>query len=148
MRWLAPLAGVAILAGVAQFAFGQALETLQITSASGVHPISIEIANTEASREYGLMNRRFLPENRGMLFEFETEAPVTFWMKDTLIPLDMIFIAHDGRIVGIAQNAAPLSEAVVPSGAPCDAVLELNGGASAKLGLKIGDQVSYSFFKP
>ena len=140
----------AILAALVvwQPSLAQTLETLELRTASGATAIAVEIAATEASREHGLMNRRFLPPGRGMLFEFEREEPVEFWMKDTLIPLDMIFIAHDGRIVRIAENAQPLSQALVASGAPCDAVLELNGGAAAGLGLKVGDTVRHAFFKP
>ncbi len=139
---------VVLAAGLPGPAAAQNLERLEITTAGGVRAIAIEIAKTDAAREYGLMNRRYLPNDRGMLFEFDKEEPVTFWMKDTLIPLDMIFISHDGRIVAIAEQAQPLSEALVPSGKPCDAVLELNGGAAASLGIKVGDVVAYAFFQP
>ena len=87
------------------------------------------------------MYRRFMPADRGMLFEFEREAPVAFWMKNTYIPLDMIFIARDGSVTRIAANAEPLSEAIIPSGGPCVAVLELNGGVAARIGLRVGDKV-------
>jgi uncharacterized membrane protein (UPF0127 family) len=83
-----------------------------------------------------------------MLFEFDREAPVSFWMKNTYIPLDMIFIAPSGVVTHIATNAEPLSERVIPSGGPCIAVLELNGGTAASIGLKVGDNVRHPFFKP
>ena len=124
------------------------LETLEITTSSGAHAFQVEIAKDEAAREKGLMYRRFMPADRGMLFEFEKEEPVAFWMRNTYIPLDMIFIAHDGTVKRIAANAEPLSDTPVPSGAPVVGVLELNGGEAARIGLKPGDKVRASFFKP
>ena len=94
------------------------------------------------------MNRRFLPADRGMLFEFDRDAPVAFWMKNTYIPLDMIFISPKGVVTNVVANAEPLSERAIPSGSPCVAVLELNGGAAAAIGLKVGDTVRHAFFKP
>ncbi len=126
----------------------QSLDRLDVITSSGSHVFQVEIADNEASRETGLMNRRFMPADRGMLFEFPTEAPVIFWMKNTYIPLDLIFIGRDGAVVGIAANAEPLSETTIPSGAPCNAVLEVNGGVAASLGLKPGDKVKHAFFKP
>jgi uncharacterized protein len=124
------------------------LETLQIVTSSGTHDFHVEIAKDDASRAQGLMNRRFLPADRGMLFEFDREAPVSFWMKNTYIPLDMIFISRAGVVTNIVEKAEPLSERVIPSGPPCLGVLELNGGAAASIGLKVGDRVRYPFFKP
>jgi len=124
------------------------LETLQIVTASGTHDFQVEIARDEESRARGLMNRRFLPADRGMLFEFDREAPVAFWMKNTYIPLDMIFISPKGVVTNVAANAEPLSERAIPSGSACVAVLELNGGAAAAIGLKVGDTVRHAFFKP
>ena len=123
-------------------------ETLQIVTSSGTHDFHIEIAKDDASRAQGLMNRPFLPADRGMLFEFDREAPVSFWMKNTYIPLDMIFISRAGVVTNIVEKAEPLSERVIPSGPPCMAVLEVNGGAAASIGLKVGDTVRYPFFKP
>jgi uncharacterized protein len=97
-------------------------------------------------RERGLMFRRFLPQDRGMLFDFKTERPVTMWMKNTFLPLDMIFIGRTGRIVGLAENTEPLSEKIIPSGAPCYGVLELNAGTAAKIGLRAGDTVHHTIF--
>ena len=124
------------------------LEALQIVTATGTHDFQVEIARDEASRARGLMDRRFMPADHGMLFEFEREAPEAFWMKDTYIPLDMIFISRAGIVTNIAANAEPLSERAIPSGPPCMAVLELNGGAAARIGLKVGDRVRHPFFKP
>ncbi|HEY3719518.1 MAG TPA: DUF192 domain-containing protein [Roseiarcus sp.] len=138
---------ISMLTSMAAAAQG-GLEPLEITTASGQHVFQVEIANNEASREKGLMFRRFMPADRGMLFEFEKNQPVAFWMKNTYIPLDMVFIAPDGRVTHVAANAEPLSEAVVPSGGPCIAVLELNGGVAARIGLAPGDKVKAAFFKP
>jgi uncharacterized protein len=109
---------------------------------------ALEIARDEASRARGLMDRRFMPADHGMLFEFEREAPEAFWMKDTYIPLDMIFISRAGVVTNVVANAEPLSERAIPSGPPCMGVLELNGGAAARIGLKVGDRVRHPFFKP
>ena len=104
--------------------------------------------NNDATRERGLMDRRYMAPDHGMLFEFDRDAPVSFWMKNTYIPLDMIFIAPSGVVTHIAANAEPLSERVIPSGGPCVAVLELDGGMAASIGLKVGDKVRHPFFKP
>jgi uncharacterized protein len=129
-------------------ASAQGLEPLTIVTATGEHVYQVEVAKTEAEHAKGLMFRRFMPADRGMLFEFQTNAPVAFWMKNTYISLDMVFIAPNGTVTRVVANAEPLSEAVIPSGGPCNAVLELNGGAAAEIGLKAGDKVRAAFFKP
>ena len=123
-----------------------ATQPLQIVTASGVHSYDVEIADDEASRELGLMNRYEMPADHGMLFEFPSRAPVTFWMKNTHISLDMIFIDADGSVKGVAAQATPMSEKLIPSNAPVVAVLELNAGQAAKIGLKAGDKVKFPFF--
>ena len=127
---------------------GGELESLEIVTAAGRHVFQVEIANNDAARERGLMDRRYMAPDHGMLFEFDRDAPVAFWMKNTYIPLDMIFIAPSGVVTHVAANAEPLSERVIPSGGPCIAVLELNGGMAASIGLKVGDRVHHPFFKP
>ncbi len=87
-----------------------------------------------------------LPEGQGMLFDFKRDQPVSFWMHNTYIPLDMLFIAGDGRIMRIAENAKPLSDALIPSQYPVRAVLEVIGGTAEKLGIHSGDHVSGSIF--
>ena len=124
------------------------METLEIQTASGAHAFQVEIAKDEPTREKGLMNRRFMPRDRGMLFEFDRVAPVSFWMKNTYISLDMVFISPNGTVTRVTPNAEPLSEDIIPSGPPCTAVLELNAGVAAEIGLKAGDKVKASFFKP
>jgi uncharacterized protein len=125
-----------------------ARDTLEIATSTGEHSFQVEIANDEASRERGLMDRRYMAADRGMLFEFDRDAPEAFWMKNTYIPLDMIFIARSGLVTRIVANAEPLSERVIPSGGPCAAVLELNGGTAAAIALKVGDKIRHPFFKP
>ena len=120
--------------------------TVEITTRSGVQVFSVEIADTEAAREKGLMFRKSLPPGQGMLFDFHREAPVGFWMKNTYIPLDMIFIRGDGRIANIAENAKPPSETVIPSDGPVLAVLEVAGGTARKLGIVPGDRVANPIF--
>jgi uncharacterized protein len=127
---------------------GEGFEPLQIATSTGTHAFQVEIAKDEASRARGLMERRYMPADRGMLFEFDREAPVAFWMKDTYIPLDMVFIARTGVVTRIVANAEPLSERSIPSGGPSAAVLELDGGTAAAIGLKVGDKVRHPFFRP
>ncbi|MDQ6702656.1 MAG: DUF192 domain-containing protein [Pseudomonadota bacterium] len=122
------------------------LERLEIVTASGTHEFSVEVMRGGRQRERGLMFRRFLPQERGMLFAFATEQPVTMWMKNTYLPLDMIFIGRAGKVVGLAENTEPLSEKIIPSGAPAYGVLEINAGTAARIGLRIGDSVRHPLF--
>ncbi|MFO1082443.1 MAG: DUF192 domain-containing protein [Reyranellaceae bacterium] len=106
----------------------------------------VEMAVNDAQRARGLMFRDKLGPYEGMLFDFYQEAPVSFWMKNTLIPLDMVFIAGDGTIRHIHANAKPLSTDTIPSEFPVRAVLEINGGSARLLGLKPGDKVRHPIF--
>ena len=124
-----------------------ALEPLRIVTAGGPRDFSVEVMRDDQQRARGLMFRRSLGADRGMLFDFKVEQPVMMWMKNTYIPLDMIFIARDGKIVNVAENTEPLSERTIPSGGPAWAVLEVNGGVAAKLGVKKGDRVEHGLFK-
>ena len=139
---------VLVVASVGAPAKGEGLESLEIATSSGRHAFQVEIANNDASRERGLMDRRYMAADHGMLFEFDLDTPTAFWMKNTYIPLDMIFVTRSGIVTRIVANAEPLSERAIPSGGPCAAVLELNGGAAASIGLKVGDKVRHPFFKP
>lgn len=121
-------------------------QTLEIASKTGVHPFSVELVANDADRAKGLMYRRSLPEGQGMLFDFQREQDVSFWMQNTYIPLDMIFIKADGRIANIVENTEPLSTRMIPSGAPVRGVLEVIGGTSRKLGIAIGDRVAHPIF--
>jgi uncharacterized membrane protein (UPF0127 family) len=137
------LFGLLIAAGPARPA---PLKTLEIVSKTGVHVFSVEIADTEAAREKGLMFRKKLPEGQGMLFDFHQAQQVSFWMKNTYIPLDMIFIQGNGRILRIAENTEPLSTRLIPSGGPVRGVLEVIGGTARKLGIAPGDRVASPIF--
>ena len=117
---------------------------LTVTTAKGAkHRFIVEVASTPEQQAYGLMNRQTLAPDRGMIFPYEPPQPVSFWMKDTLIPLDIIFIAPGGRIGSIAENTVPLSLEPVVSTEPTEAVLELAGGRAAELGLAAGDRVAW-----
>jgi uncharacterized membrane protein (UPF0127 family) len=135
------------LAGVAlPLRAQEGLESLDIVTAGGTHRFAVEVMRTPEQLSQGLMFRRYMPEDRGMLFDFKTEQPVQFWMKNTYLPLDMIFISKAGKIVSIAENTEPLSENLVPSGAPVVAVLEVNAGTAARIHAVPGDTVRASIF--
>jgi uncharacterized membrane protein (UPF0127 family) len=117
---------------------------LTITTAKGKkHRFTVEVAGTLEEQAHGLMDRQSLAPDRGMIFPYEPPQAVAFWMKNTLIPLDMVFIAPGGKILRIEENAVPLSLDPVGSGDAVEAVLELNGGRSAELGIAAGDQVEW-----
>jgi uncharacterized membrane protein (UPF0127 family) len=117
------------------------MESMDIATARGVFHFRVEIADTDATREHGLMFRRSVAADRGMLFDFKTPQTVAFWMKNTLIPLDMLFIAPDGHIVSIARNAVPMSQTPIPSGGEVLCVVELRGGRAAEIDAEPGDVV-------
>ncbi|HEY0213761.1 MAG TPA: DUF192 domain-containing protein [Paenirhodobacter sp.] len=116
-----------------------------LSSASGqqVARFHVEVADDAEERAQGLMNRADLPRGSGMLFIYPTEMPVAFWMRNTLIPLDMLFIDGAGRIVSIHSMAVPLDETPIPSGAPARFVLEINGGLARRMRLEPGMVLSY-----
>jgi uncharacterized membrane protein (UPF0127 family) len=145
LRWTAfVLFGLLVAAGPSSSA---GLRTLEIASSNGVHAFTVEIADDDAARTKGLMFRKALPEGTGMLFDFQREQDVSFWMKNTYISLDMIFIRGDGRILRIAENTEPLSTSLIPSGGPVLAVLEVIAGTARKYGLAPGDRVAFPIFK-
>jgi uncharacterized membrane protein (UPF0127 family) len=116
---------------------------LTIRSKSGVHHFTVEVAATEQQQETGLMFRRTLAGDRGMIFPYDPPQEVAFWMKNTLIPLDIVYIRADGTIARIV-TAKPLDETSVPAGEPVAAVLELRGGRAAELGIREGDKVEWA----
>ncbi|MBI3438225.1 MAG: DUF192 domain-containing protein [Proteobacteria bacterium] len=107
---------------------------------------ALEIADNDAEREQGLMYRRSMAADHGMLFIFDPPSPEGFWMHNTFLPLDIIFIGADGRIVNIAADATPFSDDNIPSAGPVRGVLELNAGRAAALGILPGDRVRHRIF--
>lgn len=120
--------------------------SLVVVSGGREIKFDIELALDDAQRARGLMFREKLGPYDGMLFDFHQEAPVSFWMKNTLIPLDMVFIAADGTIRHVHANAVPLSTDTIPSEFPVRGVLEINGGSARLLGIKPGDKVKHAIF--
>lgn len=128
--------------------YAQALETLSITTQGGQRQtFKVEVARNDADRAQGLMFRRTMPADQGMLFDFGRVEPVSMWMQNTYLPLDMLFIRPDGTIARIAANTEPLSTRTISSGEPVLSVLELNAGTAARLGIKVGDRVEHPIFK-
>jgi uncharacterized protein len=123
--------------------FAAGTGTLVLETATGDHNFNIEVATTDQERALGLMFRRSLPENAGMLFIYDSPQPVTMWMKNTFIPLDMIFISAEGTVHRIESNTEPFSTSIIPSDGDVVGVLELNAGEADKIGLKQGDKVIY-----
>ena len=122
------------------------MEDIAIETAHGVQRFQVEIADNNAEREQGLMYRRSMPADHGMLFDFNPPQQVSFWMHNTFLPLDIIFIGEDGRILNIAANATPFSNDNIPSTGPVRGVLELNAGRAAALDILPGDRVSGRIF--
>jgi uncharacterized membrane protein (UPF0127 family) len=146
---LAGLAGLVVLAGCAaapRDANGNPLEALTVVTSTGEHRFMVEIADDDAERQRGLMERPPLADDRGMLFQFPDVAERGFWMHNTPSPLDIIYIDPRGRIVSIARNATPNSDDVIPSNGPASGVLEIRGGRAAEIGAEPGDLVRHPFF--
>ena len=116
---------------------------LTVTSGAKTHRFTVEVARTPEEQAMGLMNRATLEPDHGMIFPMVPVRDASFWMKNTLIPLDMIFIKADGSIANVEANTVPLSLEPVYSAGPVGAVLELAGGRSAELGIKPGDKVEW-----
>ncbi|CAN7288116.1 DUF192 domain-containing protein [Bosea sp. LjRoot9] len=123
------------------------LEQLVIVSGGTRHVFQVEVMRTPDQRAKGLMYRNYMPEDRGMLFDFARTEPVAMWMQNTYIPLDMLFIRANGTISRIAERTEPMSTRTIPSGEPVLSVLEINGGVAEKLGIKPGDKVEHVLFK-
>ena len=145
LRSIAALAASLLMALPAQaehsfvsFAKGE----LTIETAQGAKKFAVELATDEAQRAQGLSYRMRLGPDAGMLFIYQHEQPMAMWMKDTILPLDMVFIGADGRIRNIQQRAVPNSLAIIPSDGPVKAALELNAGTVERLGIKPGDRVT------
>lgn len=119
------------------------LEPLSVKTDRGVQKFMVEIADSPKEREYGLMCRKSVAPDRGMLFIFPSAQPQAFWMRNTLTALDIIYIGADGRVVSISRNARPLDESPLPSVGPAKFVLELAAGRAAQIGLLPGDRITH-----
>lgn len=122
---------------------GLPMSEVAVETASGTHHFRVWIAADPVSRANGLMLVREIPPDHGMLFLFEQTQYTTFWMRDTVLPLDLVFIGADGRVVNIAYGARPLTEDPIPSAAPVIAVLEILAGTAARIGLAVGDRIHF-----
>lgn len=153
LKNLSPVAAALCLIAVASLGPALAdehrlpIESVVIETASGPVQIAAEIADEPDERRQGLMFRQEIGWQEGMLFDFDKRNPVAFWMKNTYIALDMLFIDTDGTIVGITENVEPLSETTRPSPQPVIAVLELRGGAAERFGIKVGDRIRHRIFE-
>ncbi|NQU58386.1 MAG: DUF192 domain-containing protein [Rhodospirillales bacterium] len=122
------------------------LSELTVVTANDRHHFRIEVAKTRVAHARGLMERQHMDDDAGMLFDFVKPQQIHMWMKNTFIPLDMLFIDSSGIIVGIAANTTPQSLAVIASPGPALAVLELNGGTALLLRITVGDRVEHEMF--
>ena len=140
------LFGLILGHAAAQDAASGPTEPLSIVGREGRHVFTVEVMRTDAERSRGLMYRRTMAPDHGMLFDFEASAPVAMWMKNTYLPLDMLFIRADGTIAKIAADTEPLSTKVIPSNEAVLSVLELNAGTAARLRIHAGDRVEHALF--
>ena len=142
---------VPLLAGLTRFSVSADLQQsptseLTIVSATGAYRFKVELAETPAQMTQGLMFRTSLAPDAGMLFDYKQPTAATMWMRNTLIPLDMLFVDAQGRIVNIHERAVPQSLDVIAAAEPVRAVIELNGGTAAHLGIEPGDRVVHPIF--
>lgn len=149
-RFLFSAAGLLVLPAFdvrAQAQKGLPQSTLEIVTAKGRHKFKVELAVTPDQQAQGLMYRRELAADAGMLFDYGADqAGVAMWMKNTFIPLDMLFIRASGEILNIAERTVPKSLATVAAAGPVRAVLEVNGGTASRLGIRPGDKVVHAIF--
>jgi uncharacterized membrane protein (UPF0127 family) len=144
--WIIAVAAVTLFAFAAPRTQAASVQPLEIVTKNGVQVFSVEMATTEQEKETGLMYRKELADGKGMLFDFSPEQEVSMWMKNTYIPLDMIFIRSDGRILRIAENTEPLSTKIIASGGLAKGVLEVIAGTAKKYGIEPGDRVGHPLF--
>ena len=124
------------------------LVPLAIETRTGEVALQVQVADNDVRRQTGLMFRKSMPETEGMLFIFQETRFVSFWMKNTFIPLDLLFVDDDGTVTSIARDTTPFSLEPIPSEKPSRAVLEINAGASARLGIEVGDHLRHAAFEP
>lgn len=142
------LRALVLLVGLAGPALAASADQLVIVTDEGRYPFSVEIADDPMERARGLMFREAMAEDHGMLFDFAREQPVAFWMKNTPLSLDMIFIKADGTIVRIADDTTPFSTDSIPSGEPVRFVLEVRADTSDRIEIEPGDRIEYQRVAP
>ncbi|MGE3645507.1 MAG: DUF192 domain-containing protein [Beijerinckiaceae bacterium] len=142
----AALGACGVPAGPAVAQETRPLEDLTVVTATGRHAFKVEVMRKQEELSRGLMYRRTMARDHGMLFDFGEVRPVAMWMRNTYLPLDMLFIDARGRVVNVAENTEPLSEETIPSAAPVLSVLEVNAGTARRIGLKAGDRVEHPLF--
>jgi uncharacterized membrane protein (UPF0127 family) len=145
VAWL--FVGLALTAGLLHPAHAMRRETLKLLTAGAERVIDVEITESSEEKAQGLMFRTRLADTSGMLFFYETPQEITMWMRNTYIPLDMVFIRADGTVHRIEMRTEPLSEDIIASHGDVVACLELAGGAAERLGLKPGDRVEHRLFR-
>jgi uncharacterized protein len=123
-------------------------DVVLVEAGASQYRFEVEVADDPNERAEGLMYRRSLADNAGMLFVYPRPQPVEFWMRNTPLSLDIVFIRQDGTIAGIAENTVPMSEDLIPSGEPVRAVLEVKGGTMRQLGIAAGDRVRNASYFP
>lgn len=136
-----------MLSGASAAAASLPVERIAIDTRSAPRILTVEIASNPASRSHGLMGRKHLAPNAGLLFDFHKPLMVAFWMKGTPLPLDMLFVRADGTVSSIAANAVPFSEHEIVSVEPIRAVIEIAGGRARALGIEPGDVVHAHAFR-
>src|SRR4030095_4102862 len=142
------LACALILVSAATFAAALPRDEVMVETSSSQYRFEVEVADDSAERSEGLMYRTDLADNAGMLFMYQETRPVDFWMKNTLLSLDIVFVREDGTIAHIAENTTPMSEALIPSRAPVRAVLEVKAGTMRQLGVTAGDRLRNPTYFP
>lgn len=143
----AAMAGLGILTAAFDPAFAMRRETLKLLTAQGEKVINVEITESNEEKARGLMFRTKLSDQEGMLFFYDRPQEITMWMRNTYIPLDMVFVRADGVVHHIEARTEPLSERIISSRGSVVACLELAGGAAERLGLKPGDRIDHKLFK-
>ncbi len=143
---LAGVIGPTGAAGADEAGGANSVTPLTIETATGAHDFQVEVAATRAERERGLMFRTGLAPNRGMLFDYGAPRGIAMWMKNTLIPLDMIFVDAGGRVVNVYVDAVPRSLSSIRAARPARVVIEVPGGTAARLGIAAGDRVRHEVF--
>lgn len=130
-----------LLLGFATVASAAPTARVEVMTDTGTHTFSVEVMSSPSERAKGLMFRQSLPADQGMLFDFAENVTIRMWMKNTYIPLDMIFIDDTGTIIDIAENTVPHSTEIISSAAPARYVLEVIAGSSARINARIGDRI-------